>query len=175
VEILKEAITGLSRVGLLINPNTKFSRPYVEESKTAAEKFGLDFQIFEARSQEELSPAFEAVKKSGVQALSISPEGVFYQARAQLAELALADALPTCVWSKQTFEPGALLSYGPDLLAIQGRVAVFVDRILKGAKPADLPVEQPTRLQLLVNLKTAKPLGIELPFALLSRADEIIE
>ena len=123
----------------------------------------------------EVSPAFEAAEKSGAQALSISPEGVFYQARAQLAKLALSHALPTCVWSKETFEPGHFLFYGPDLLAIQRRVAVFVDRILKGTKPADLPVEQPTRLQLLVSLKTAKALVIELPFTLLSRADEVIE
>jgi putative tryptophan/tyrosine transport system substrate-binding protein len=141
----------------------------------AAEKLGLVFRTFEARSPEELSQAFEAAEKSGAQALSITPEGVFYQVRAQLAKLALSHALPSCVWSKETFEPGQFLSYGPDLLAIQGRVAIFVDEILKGAKPADLPVEQPTRLQLLVNLETAKALGIQLPFTLLARADEVIE
>lgn len=100
---------------------------------------------------------------------------MFYQGRALIPKLALARRLATCVWSRETLEPGALMSYGPDLLTILRRTAIYVDKILKGAKPGDLPVEQPTRLQLFINLRTAKALGLELPATLLSNADDLIE
>jgi putative ABC transport system substrate-binding protein len=175
LELLKEAVPGLSRVGLLINPNTSFSRPYVEESKAAAAKLGLALQTFEARALDELEPAFDMAAKAGVQAISITPDGMFYQGRANIAKLALSRGLATCVWSRETFEPGAFMAYGPDVLAILRHAAVFVDKILKGVKPADLPVEEPTRFQLLISLKTAKAIGITVPPTLLTRADEVIE
>jgi putative tryptophan/tyrosine transport system substrate-binding protein len=175
LELLKEAIPGLSRVGLLINPNTSFSRPYIEESKAAAAKLGLALQTFEARTLDELQPAFDMAAKAGVQAISVTPEGVFYQGRADIAKLALSHGLATCVWSKETFEPGAFMAYGPDVLGILRHTAVFVDKILKGTRPADIPVEEPTRFQFLISLKTAKAIGITVPPTLLLRADEVIE
>jgi putative tryptophan/tyrosine transport system substrate-binding protein len=175
LELLKEAIPGLSRVGLLINPNTSFSRPYIDESKAAAAKLGLVLQTLEARNLAELEPAFDFAAKAGLQAISITPEGTFYQGRTVIAKLALARGLATCVWSKETFEPGAFMAYGPDVLAILRHTAVFVEKILKGAKPANLPVEEPTRFQLLISQKTAKAIGVDVPPTLLTRADEVIE
>jgi putative ABC transport system substrate-binding protein len=175
LQFLKDGIPGLSRVGLLVNPNTYLARPYIEESQAAAAKLGLVLQTFEARSLNELEPAFDTISGTGMQAVSIIPEGVFYQGRALIPKLALARRLATCVWSRETLEPGALMSYGPDLLTILRRTAIYVDKILKGAKPGDLPVEQPTRLQLFINLRTAKALGLELPATLLSNADDLIE
>jgi putative tryptophan/tyrosine transport system substrate-binding protein len=175
LQFLKDGIPALSRVGLLVNPNTYLSGPYIEESQAAATKLGLVLQTFEARSLDELEPAFNRIAQAGMQAVSIIPEGVFYQGRAIIPKLALERHLPTCVWSRETLEPGALMSYGPDLLTILRRTAIYVDKILKGAKPGELPVEQPTRLQLFINLRTAKALGVDLPTALLSNADELIE
>jgi putative tryptophan/tyrosine transport system substrate-binding protein len=175
LQFLKDGIPSLSRVGLLVNPNTYLSGPYIQESQVAATKLGLFLETFEARSLDDLEPAFNKIAEAGMQAVSIIPEGVFYQGRAIIPKLALARHLPTCVWSRETLEPGALMSYGPDLLTILRRTAIYVDKILKGAKPGELPVEQPTRLQLFINLKTAKALGIELPAALLSNADDLIE
>jgi ABC-type uncharacterized transport system substrate-binding protein len=175
LQFLKDGIPGLSRVGLLVNPNTYLARPYIEESAAAAAKLGLVFQTFEARSVNELEPAFDMMSQAGMQAVSIIPEGVFYQGRATIPKMALARHLATCVWSRETLEPGALMSYGPDLLTILRRTAIYVDKILKGAKPGDLPVEQPTKLNLFINLRTAKALGLDLPAALLSNADDLIE
>ena len=109
-----------------------------------------------------------------MQAVILGAGGLFYQARASMPNLAQARRLPTCVWSRETIEPGALMSYGPDQLAVVRRTAVYVDKILKGASPAELPVEQP-RLQLLLNLKTAKALGLDVPPHFQQLADEVIE
>ena len=113
--------------------------------------------------------------KAGMQGASITPEGVFFQGRAIMAKAALANRLPTIVWSRETFLAGAFMSYGPDLLDILRRTPIYVDKILNGTKPADLPVEQPTRFYLLINLKVARDLGISIPPDLLLRADEVIE
>jgi len=112
--------------------------------------------------------------RARMQAVILGAGGLFYQARASMPNLAQARRLPTCVWSRETIEPGALMSYGPDQLAVVRRTAVYVDKILKGASPAELPVEQP-RLQLLLNLKTAKALGLDVPLHFQQLADEVIE
>jgi putative ABC transport system substrate-binding protein len=113
--------------------------------------------------------------KARVQAVAVNGDGLFFQGRASVAKLALARRLPTCVYSRETREAGALISYGPDQRAIFRRAAVYVDKILTGAKPAELPVEQPTRFEFLVNLKTTKALGLTIPQSLLRRADQVIE
>ena len=110
-----------------------------------------------------------------MQAVVVNAEGLFFAARALVGKLALARRLPTCVYSRETLEAGALISYGPDQRALFRRAAVYVDRILKGQRPADLPVAQPTRFDLVINLKTAKALGITMPPSLVGRADEVIE
>lgn len=175
MEYLKEAIPGLSRVALLINPNVQITRRYVDESQAAAPKLGITIQLAEARSLDDLPRAFDAMVKANAQAVAVNAEGLFFQGRALVAQLALARRLPTCVYSRETLEAGALMSYGPDQRAIFRRAATYVDKILKGAKPSELPVEQPTRFEFLVNLKTAKALGITVPPSLLLRVDHIVE
>jgi putative ABC transport system substrate-binding protein len=175
LQFLKEAVPGLSRVGFLFNPNTQLVGSYLDEAEASAAKLGLSLRPFPARTVEEMSPAFEGMAKEGMQAVSIAPEGVFFLGRAIMAKSALANHLPTIVWSRETFSAGAFMSYGPDLLEILRRTAIYVDKILKGTKPADLPVEQPSRFYLLINLKVARDLGITIPADLLLRADEVVE
>jgi len=175
VEYLKEAIPRLSRVALLINPNTRITSQYIAESEAAAATLGLMVQRIEARSIDDLERAFDAMVKARVQAVAVNAEGVFFQGRALLAKLAVARGLPTCVFSREILEAGAFMSYGPDQRAIFRRATVYADKILKGAKPAELPVEQPTRFELLINITTAKALGLKVPSSLLARADHVIE
>ena len=112
--------------------------------------------------------------KAGMQAVTINSEGLAYQQREFIANLAIARRLPLSVWSRETLEAGALMSYGADQPAMCRRAAVFVDKILKGAKPGELPIEQPSKFELVVNLKAAKTLGITIPQSILVRADEVI-
>ena len=125
--------------------------------------------------RDELEPAFDKMAQSGIQAVTINSEGVAFQHKEFIAKLAVARRLPLSVWSRETLEAGALMSYGPDQVAICRRAAVFVDKILKGANPAELPVEEPTKVEFLINLKTARALGISIPYSLLANADEVIE
>ena len=175
LQFLKEAIPRLSRVAMFVNPNAAITRLFIDEAQVAAAKFGFTVQVFEARSLDEFERAFDAMARTRMQALVINGEGLFFQGRATIARLALARRLPTCVWSREVLEAGTLMSYGPDQVEISRRVAVVVDKILKGVKPADIPVEQPTRYEFLVNAKTAQALGIAIPQTLLLRADEIIK
>jgi putative tryptophan/tyrosine transport system substrate-binding protein len=175
LQLLKDMFPALSRVGLLVNPNEPTARGYIAEGEAASVKLGLTQQTFEARTLDEIEPAFDAIERASVQAVVIGPGGLFYQARTHIPKLALARRLPICVWSKETFECGAFMSYGPDLLSIVRGTATYVDKILNGANPAELPVEQPTRLQFLLNLKIAKALDLTVPGKLLSLADEVVE
>jgi ABC-type uncharacterized transport system substrate-binding protein len=175
LQLLKELIPELSRVGQLVNPNAAAARLNIELTRAAASRLGFAVQLFEARSVEELEPVFDAVAAAGMQAVTVNPEGLAFQARELIAKLALARRLALCAYSRETFEPGAFMSYGTDHLAICRRAAVYVDRILKGTKPSDLPVEGPTKFEFLINLKTARAIGLDLPPMLLARADEVIE
>jgi ABC-type uncharacterized transport system substrate-binding protein len=175
LEILKEIVPGLSRVAQLVNPNAKISRLYIDLTQTAAGRLGLAVQTFEARSPDELAPAIEAMTRAGMQAVLTNADGLSYAQRDLIAELALKAGLPAAVFSRETLAPGALVSYGADNISICRRAAVFVDKILKGARPSDLPVEQATKFEFLINLKTAKALGLTVPPTLLARADEVIE
>jgi putative ABC transport system substrate-binding protein len=175
LEYLKQAFPDLSRVALLINPNVAITRRYIEESEIAAAQLNLTTQLVEARDLDDLQGAFDTMVKGRAQAVAINAEGLFYQGRTIVAKLARERGLPTCVYSRETLEAGALMSYGPDQRAIFRRAAAYADKILKGAKPSELPVEQPTKLEFLINLKTAKVLGFTVPPTLLTRADEIIE
>jgi putative ABC transport system substrate-binding protein len=160
---------------LLVNPNTEVAPLYRHVTETAAAELGLKNHTFEARSLAELEQAFDAMVKVGMQAVTINGEGLAYQERANVAKMTLARRIPLGVWSKETFEAGALISYGADQVAMCRRGPVFVDKILKGARPADLPVEQPAKLEFLVNLRTARALGLTIPQSLLLRADEVIQ
>ena len=175
LQYLKELIPGLSRVALLVNPNTEVASLYKRVTETAAGELGLENQTFEARSLDELGQAFDAMVKAQRQAVTINGEGLAYQQRANIAKMALARRLPLAVWSRETFEAGALMSLGVDQVAMCRRGPLFVDKILKGAKPGDLPVEQPTTLEFLINRKIATMLGLTIPPTLLVRADQVVQ
>jgi len=174
LQYLKEVVPGMTRVGLLGTLADKNLSPFVSEITEGAHRLGLTLQTFDVQSLSDLDQAFDAMDRSGIQGV-IPQGGLMFQGKAIIAKLALTHHLPICVWSKESLEVGALMSYGPDYIAIAHRVGTYVDKILKGAKPADLPVEQPTKVQLLLNSKTAKALGIDFPPHLLATADEVIE
>jgi putative tryptophan/tyrosine transport system substrate-binding protein len=175
LQFLKEAIPGLSRVAQLVNPLAGISRFYTELTLTAAAQLGLEVERFEARSRDELAPAFEAMARAGMQAVLTNADGLSYAQREPIGQLALKTRLPAAVWSRETLVPGTFLSYGTDSMVVCRRAAVYVDKILKGAKPSELPVEQPTKFEFLINLKTAKALDITISPLLLTQADELIE
>jgi putative ABC transport system substrate-binding protein len=175
LEFLREAVPSVSRVAQLVNPLAKISRLYTDLTKIAAAQLGLTVERFEVRSREEIEPAFEAMTRAGMQGVVTNADGLAYAQRELIGQSALKTRLPAVVFMGETLVPGTLLSYGVDSLAICRRAAAYVDKILKGAKPGELPVEQPTKFELLINLKTAKALGITVPPLLLSQADEVIE
>lgn len=174
LEILKETVPSVTRVGLLVNPNVKISGLYIRESMQAGSVLGVAIQPFEARSLSDMEPAFDAMVKARMQAVVVNAESLFFQGKHVIAKLALTRNLPTCVYVRELLEAGGLVSYGVDQRAIARRVAVYVDRVLKGEKPSEMPVEQPTKFELIVNAKTAKALGVKIPQSLLLRADDVV-
>jgi putative ABC transport system substrate-binding protein len=146
----------------------------VADAKEAAKMLGVQLKIVEARTPAELEGAFSTMHTDRASALLAVSGAGFYLNRAQIVALALRKRLPSVFQNREFVEAGGLLSYGPSTVANYRRAALFVDRILKGAKPSDLPVEQPTKFELVINLKTAKALGLTIPQSLLVRADEII-
>ena len=175
LQILKDLIPGLSRVALLVNPNTEVAPLYKRVTESAAAELGLENHTFEARSLDEIGQALDAMVRTGMQALTINGEGLVYQQRVNVAKMTLARHLPLAVWSRETFEAGALMSLGADQVAMCRRGPVFVDKIVKGAKPGDLPVEQPTTLEFLINRRIARALGLTIPPGLLARADQVVQ
>jgi putative ABC transport system substrate-binding protein len=175
LQYLKEIVPTVTRVGLLINPNVKISSLYVQEATEAGIKLGVDTQSFEVRSLSDFEPAFDAMVKARMQGVVANGESLIFQGRKVIADLALARNLPSCGYVRELLEAGGLISYGVDQRAMARRAAVYVDRMLKGEKPAALPVEQPARFELLINLKTAKALDVMVPATLLARADEVID
>jgi putative tryptophan/tyrosine transport system substrate-binding protein len=176
VELLREAVDGLTKVVLFVNPgDPNLAKIFVEESKAAAGRLGLSTQIVEVATAEELDAGFAAISQTGITGIIVNNDALLLNQAERIARLALTRRMPTLVFVALMVKQGALLSYGPDNLAIFRRSATYVDKILKGARPADLPVEQPTDYQLFINLKTAKALGLTLPPTLLTRADQVIE
>ena len=175
LQLLKEMAPGLSRIAVSVNPDARISPFHITQTRDAAANLGLDTQTFEWRSLVQLEQAFDAMVSASMQALVTNPDGLAFTYRGEIAKLAIRRHLPLATWSRVTLTAGALMSYGVDDDAISRRAAVYVDKILKGAHPADLPVEQPTKFVYLINLVTAKALGIEIPEILLTRADELIE
>ena len=175
LQLLKEIVPGLSRVALLTNPDQGTTPVFVEVMQAAADELGLGLGIFEARKLEEIEPAFDAMVSASMQAVTPVQGGLFYQARAIVPQLALVRRLPMLAYSRENFEHGALVSYAADQVEMCRRSAVYADKILKGAKPGDLPVEQPTKFELVINLKTSRSLGLDIPPTLLAGADEVVE
>ncbi|HSB23316.1 MAG TPA: ABC transporter substrate-binding protein [Burkholderiaceae bacterium] len=175
IELLRAAVPSLSRVGLLINPNVPSSRRYIDESEDAATQLGLAVRPFEARSLDDIDRALAAMAAARMQAVSINPEGMFFQYRDSLGRSLSANRIPACVFSRETLVGGALMSYGVDHRDLFRRAAALTDRLLKGARPSELPVELPKRIEFVVNNRVARQLGITMPQSLLVRADEVIE
>jgi putative ABC transport system substrate-binding protein len=173
-ELLRELVPHLSRVGFLLNPAEPSAAAYLKEGQAAAAALGLTVMPFELRSLDEMQGIFERITRAAAQALVLGPGGLLFQGRSNIAKLALMHGIPTCGWSRETSISGLLLSYGPDQVEMVRHTPTLVEKILRGAKPADLPVLQPTRFQLIVNEKTAKALKITIPGSILLRADEVI-
>jgi putative ABC transport system substrate-binding protein len=174
LQLLKDLLPTLTRVGVLHNPAVTYL-PFLNDTQTAAEKLGLRLQVAAINAPGELSPAFRAFAQGGVQAVFVLPDLLLSAEARQIAELALRHSLPTMSWGTWFTEAGCLISYSGDYRDMFRRAAVYTDRILKGAKPADLPVEQPAKFILAVNLRTAKALGLTIPPSVLARADEVIQ
>jgi putative ABC transport system substrate-binding protein len=176
MELLKEAVNGLRTVVVLVNPgDPNLANTYITESNAAAARLGLSTQILEVKIPEELDAGFDTIAQSGKTGIIINNDSMLLTQSERIARLAAARDLPTVAFISLMAKAGALLSYGPNIPAIFRRSATFVDKLLKGERPADIPVEQPTDYELFVNLKTAKALGLTLPATLIGRADEVIE
>jgi len=175
VELLKTVAPRASRIAILWDGASPGARLGVQETEAAAKTVGLTIQSVAVRSPAEFEVAFATVVRDRAGALVISGSSIFFPHRKQVAELAVKHRLPTVASGCEYVEAGILVGYGPDYPDLYRRAAVFVDKILKGAKPGDLPVEQPTKFELVINLKTAKALGLTIPQSLLGRADQVIE
>jgi putative ABC transport system substrate-binding protein len=176
LQILKEAIPQVSRVAVLRNPaDPSFARQVTSELELAARSLNLRLQYLGARGSEEFDAAFAAMALDRADALLVVASSTFLVHRSRLAELAVKVRLPTIYSFREHVEAGGLMAYAVNMAEFVGHAAVYVDKILRGAKPADLPVEQPTRFELAINLKAARALGITIAQAVLLRADEIIE
>jgi len=176
LELLKEAVPRISRVAILSNPATRSSGPGRSRTRDAAQSLGLHLEGFEVRGPEEFDSAFSAMAKARAQGLVLAHQDPLFHVHAQrLASLALKGRLPTVFYLQDFAEQGGLISYAPNYQDLFRRAAIYVDKILKGVKPGDLPVEQPQKFELIVNAKTARALGLTIPSSLLARADGIIQ
>jgi len=173
--LLKEVVPKVRRVAVLSNPATPSLVPAIREVQVAARSLGVQLQLLEARGPDEFDVAFASMAKERVGALLVLVDPVFNLHGTRLADLAAKSRLPAAYTNRLPVEAGGLMSYGPSFSDLWRRAAGYVDKILKGAKPADLPAEQPTKFELVINLKTAKALGLSIPQALLLRADEVIQ
>jgi putative ABC transport system substrate-binding protein len=175
IEIIKELVPSLSRVALLHNMGNPAAPPEWEETKTAARSLGLQAELLDVRSQGDLSGAFELAVRQHVHALVIGADGLTQTHQQTIVDLLARNRLPAVYPARDFVEAGGLIAYGVNYPDLYFRFASFVDKIFKGEKPADLPVEQPTKFEFAINLKTAKTFGLTIPPTLLVRADEVIE
>lgn len=175
VELIREAVPGLTRVGLLRNPTQPVHALKFRAADAMAQRLGLEVRVAEARAPEDFAPAFALFARERVGGVVVFADGTYLTNRATLAELGLRHALPTCFGSPGAAHAGGLIAYVPSFGEAYRRAAGFVAKILRGAQPGELPVEQPTLFELSVNLKTARTLGLTLPQPLLARADDVIQ
>jgi putative tryptophan/tyrosine transport system substrate-binding protein len=175
LELLKEAAPRLSRVAVLANPAHPGEQRELAETQNTARAVGATVQYHQVKVAADFDAAFNASVKNNANALLVFPDGLTMRHRGQIAEFAAKHQLPSVFGWREYVEAGGLMSYGPNRVETARRLAVYVDKILRGAKPADLPVEQPTKFELVINLKTAKALGLSIPPSVLGRADEIIQ
>jgi len=175
LELLKETVPKIRRLAILSNPTNAYHQLAIREVNVAARSLGVQLQLLGARGPNEFDGAFAAMAKERVGALLVLSDAIFGYHQTRLVDLAARSRLPAAYSVRDYVEAGGLMSYGPSILDSYRQAATYVDRILKGAKPAELPVEQPSKYELVINLKTAKVLGLTIPPSLLARADEIIQ
>jgi putative tryptophan/tyrosine transport system substrate-binding protein len=175
LEIARDLVPTAAKIGLLINPNNSVSEFLRGEANSTAASLGVGLIPVEVRSRDEIGSAFQAFVRERVNIVLVPGEALFLSMRRQIAASALTSRLLAVCSFREEVEDGFLIGYGIDLRTSYRRAAYYVDRILKGEKPGDLPIEFPTKLQLLINLATARALGLDVPPTLLARADEVIE
>jgi putative tryptophan/tyrosine transport system substrate-binding protein len=174
--LLHELLPGAARFGVLVNPDNPFvTEPFVAELRTAASAIGRQVEVVTASTNNDIDTAFATLVKKRADALLISPEALFVTRRVQLIMLAARHSLPAVYHRRELAEAGGLMSYGSDLTDQFRQTGVYAGRILKGEKPAEMPVQQPTKFELVINLKTARALGLTIPETLLATADEVIQ
>ncbi len=175
LELLKEVAPKVSRVAVLQNPNNSGHPIVLRQAEGATQALGVQLHILQARTPPEIDTAFAAMRSQRVGGVLVLRDALVFSQRTQIAALAAKSRLPAVYGGREEVEAGGLMAYGASLSHMYRRAATYVDKILKGAKPGDLPVEQPTKFELIINLKTAKALGLTIPRSLLQRADEVIE
>lgn len=175
LELLKSAVPNLSRLAVLGNPTNAITAPSLRDAERAARALGLDFRTFEAARPDDLEEAYSAITKWTASALTTLGDAMFFSQRQRIVELSARSRLPAMYPEKEFVQAGGLMSYGADTNYLFRRGATYVDKILKGAKPGDLPVEQPTKFELVLNLNTAKKLGLNISRDFLARVDEVIQ
>ena len=175
LELLSELVAHTMPVALLVNPNNGSTEPMIPDLQEAARMKGVQLHVLKADNEAEIDAAFATLVQQHAGGLVVGPDAVFDNGREHLVALAAQHAVPTIYFAREFVAIGGLISYGASLTRTWHQVGAKVGKILKGAKPADLPIEQPTRFELVVNLKTAKALGLTIPPSILARADEVIE
>jgi putative tryptophan/tyrosine transport system substrate-binding protein len=173
LELLKESLPAATRVAVLLNPSNPSTRFLLRETEAAARSLKVQLQLHEVRDPKDLDSAFSAVARERASALLVLVQPPTLLSR--IADLAIRGRLPSIYWARGFPDGGGLMSYGPSSADLHRRAAVYVDKILKGAKPADLPVEQPTKFEFVINLKTAKQIGLTIPPNVLAQADKLIK
>ena len=175
IELLKDTLPALARVGFMLNMSNPVSAPQWQASQEVARSLGVSAELFDVNGEQDIAAAFQTIAEHKLDALSVGIDAVTQSNARMIVELAGQRKLPTAYPAREFVDVGGLLSYGPSYPDLYRRAAGLIDKIFKGANPGNLPVEQPTKLELIVNLKTAKTLGLEIPPNLMVRADEIIE
>ena len=175
LELLKEVVPNASRVAAMLNPTTSVVQFELKEAQVAARGLGVQLQPIEASDSNSLQEAFATMTRNRVRALIVLTDGIFYSQRSRIVELATKNRLPAMYFQPEFTDDGGLMSYAPNTNQFFRRSALYVDKILKGAKPADLPVEQPTKFELVINLRAAKQIGLTIPPNVLARADKVIK
>jgi putative ABC transport system substrate-binding protein len=175
VELLREVIPNIRRIGAIINLGSPNLRRSYAEIETATRAFGIQSQLLSVRKAEDIAPAFDEAVSKRMNALLVSIDVLTQGNRNFIVELAAKHGLPAMYASREFIDVGGLIALGVSYPDLYRRAATYIDKIFRGTRPADLPVEQPTKFELLINLKTAKALGLEIPPTLLARADEVIE
>jgi putative ABC transport system substrate-binding protein len=175
LQLLTEIVPGLARVAVLSNPLNPNTAPIVEQTKAAAQSLGVEVHVAEVQAPDKFGSAFAAITSAHAGALIVLPDPMLYGQHPRVVTFTAASHLPTLFPEKEVADAGGLIAYGPSIPASFRRAAAYVDKILRGAKPGDLPVEQPTTFELVVNLQTARAIGVTIPTSILLRADEVIE